>query len=521
MSGAVSIGVSTAVGTGPSPRWASAGGLSSLIREIRPFSIVRGVGDVSKRRRRRELGSRSVRADTDQRNGLSRGSVDSGHALRGNAVPVRRRSLQDVGRRPELVLAAIRLCGRVDRSGSWRSLECVSRYLPFWSLQECQRRSELVQRGFAQRRRSGHRDRSFRPDDALCNWSDGCVQVHRRSGQLDGGQSGPGSERFPACDRSGIVFLRVRRRQRSRVSHDGRCAELVVALPRPLGKSGDRYRDRCDRSQPSLRRRGGARHLPVCDLRQSFTVRVESHESLPPRRRFQVRVAFRPPGLGEQRRAGCPDRVRHRAFWFFSGEQPRADRQGRGRARRQWPVLGLLRSAVDVAYTVTVRDTQTGATKVYESPQGTLSSVADTAAFEDVDDGTPPPDPPPGFAPAADGPGLCGGGAGALCLNAGRFRAEVSWRLSSGSARHSYFGPSHGRRRLLSGSSARTTSRLLIKVVDGRAANGKFWVFAGGLSDVEYTITVTDAQTGAVRTYTNAEGPVGEVRGNPRVLIRL
>ncbi|MND07437.1 hypothetical protein D3C83_293910 [compost metagenome] len=29
-------------------------------------------------------------------------------------------------------------------------------------------------------------------------------------------------------------------------------------------------------------------------------------------------------------------------------------------------------------------------------------------------------------------------------------------------------------------------------MVDGRAANGHWWVFHGGLSDVDYTITVTD-----------------------------
>jgi len=47
---------------------------------------------------------------------------------------------------------------------------------------------------------------------------------------------------------------------------------------------------------------------------------------------------------------------------------------------------------------------------------------------------------------------------------------------------------------------------LLIKVVDGRAFNGHFWVFYGALSDVAYTVTVTDTTTGAVRTYVNRSG---------------
>jgi hypothetical protein len=40
-------------------------------------------------------------------------------------------------------------------------------------------------------------------------------------------------------------------------------------------------------------------------------------------------------------------------------------------------------------------------------------------------------------------------------------------------------------------------------VLDGRAVNGHFWVFYGALSDVSYTITVTDTVTGISRTYHN------------------
>jgi len=47
---------------------------------------------------------------------------------------------------------------------------------------------------------------------------------------------------------------------------------------------------------------------------------------------------------------------------------------------------------------------------------------------------------------------------------------------------------------------------LTVKVLDGRPLNGKFWVFFGALSDVEYTVTVTDTTTNAVRSYRNAPG---------------
>ncbi|HEX3553401.1 MAG TPA: hypothetical protein VIA62_09245 [Thermoanaerobaculia bacterium] len=47
---------------------------------------------------------------------------------------------------------------------------------------------------------------------------------------------------------------------------------------------------------------------------------------------------------------------------------------------------------------------------------------------------------------------------------------------------------------------------LMVKVLDGRPVNGKFWVFFGALSDVDYTINVTNTETGAVKTYHNPKG---------------
>src|SRR5437870_662044 len=46
---------------------------------------------------------------------------------------------------------------------------------------------------------------------------------------------------------------------------------------------------------------------------------------------------------------------------------------------------------------------------------------------------------------------------------------------------------------------------IVIKVVDGRAFNSRFWVFAAGLTNVNVIITVTDTVTGAVKTYTNPQ----------------
>jgi hypothetical protein len=47
---------------------------------------------------------------------------------------------------------------------------------------------------------------------------------------------------------------------------------------------------------------------------------------------------------------------------------------------------------------------------------------------------------------------------------------------------------------------------VVVKVVNGCGFNSNYWVFAGGLTDVNVVMTVTDMQTGAVRTYTNTQG---------------
>jgi hypothetical protein len=51
----------------------------------------------------------------------------------------------------------------------------------------------------------------------------------------------------------------------------------------------------------------------------------------------------------------------------------------------------------------------------------------------------------------------------------------------------------------------------VLKVIDGRGLNGRFWVFYGALSDVHYTLTVTDTVTGVEKTYTNPAGQFASV----------
>jgi len=52
---------------------------------------------------------------------------------------------------------------------------------------------------------------------------------------------------------------------------------------------------------------------------------------------------------------------------------------------------------------------------------------------------------------------------------------------------------------------------LVINVLDGHAINGHFWIFYGSLTNVEFLLSVTDTQTGAVKTYTNPQGQLASV----------
>lgn len=109
------------------------------------------------------------------------------------------------------------------------------------------------------------------------------------------------------------------------------------------------------------------------------------------------------------------------------------------------------------------------------------------------------------------GSGPCVTDATTLCLVSSRFRLRVSWSspydgssgvgtavpLTSDTGYFWFFNDSN--------------VELIVKVLDGRAVNGNFWVFCGALSDVEYDITITDTQASASKTYHNAPRTLASV----------
>jgi hypothetical protein len=101
-------------------------------------------------------------------------------------------------------------------------------------------------------------------------------------------------------------------------------------------------------------------------------------------------------------------------------------------------------------------------------------------------------------------PGACVPDASTICFMANRFKVRATFDAGHGNA-----GQAHG---VPAGDSgllwffSPTNIEVALKVLDGCALGGHFWFFAGGLTNVEVTITVTDTQTAATRTYHNPLG---------------
>ena len=196
-----------------------------------------------------------------------------------------------------------------------------------------------------------------------------------------------------------------------------------------------------------------------------------------------------------------------------------------------WVLYGALS---DVGYTITVTDIQTGAVKTYVNAPGTLASVADTTAFAARPGLAVPGDEAAatygelaslqlretldaealagrsGRAPAPLAvAGACSTSGGTLCLNGGRFSVTTTWlNYNDGST-------GTGTAVSLTGDSGyfwffnSANVELMLKVLDGTSVNGKFWFLSGALSDVGYTIAVTDTTNGTQKVYTN---PVKSLR---------
>lgn len=274
--------------------------------------------------------------------------------------------------------------------------------------------------------------------------------------------------------------------------------------------------------------------------------------------RFQVRAIFSAPNLGI---TNAPAQVVSLTsdtgyLWFFSPNNVEVALKvvdGRAFNGFFWVFYGALS---DVHYSITVTDTATGAVKTYSNEAGTLASIADTSAFSSTVTASVQPNaatlspqsmngkvrtesagiatlfsagrtkiPTRASLGPADGEisgsrkGIttsavqaCNSDGATLCLNNGRFQVRAIFSapnlgitdapaqaisLTSDTGYFWFFSPNN--------------VEIVAKAVDGRAFNNFFWFFYGALSDVQYTITVTDTVTGAINTYPNTAGTLASV----------
>jgi plastocyanin len=101
--------------------------------------------------------------------------------------------------------------------------------------------------------------------------------------------------------------------------------------------------------------------------------------------------------------------------------------------------------------------------------------------------------------------GVCVAGPTNLCINNNRFKVEVDWRTANDSG--------HGQAVALASAPdsglfyffSPTNIELLIKVLNACVPEfaNHFWVFYAATTNVEFTTTVTDTQTGRVKVYFN------------------
>jgi hypothetical protein len=97
-----------------------------------------------------------------------------------------------------------------------------------------------------------------------------------------------------------------------------------------------------------------------------------------------------------------------------------------------------------------------------------------------------------------------------VCLEGGRFQVEAVWRTSDGNTGTGQVIPSTGNSALLWFFSP-DNAEVLVKVLDACVEPfNRYWVFFAATTNVDFTVTVTDTQTGVVREYTNPLGQAAE-----------
>jgi len=270
-------------------------------------------------------------------------------------------------------------------------------------------------------------------------------------------------------------------------------------------------------------------HIPVtvpCSFVAAILARTVPRASLVVADRFRVTVEWHDASSGD-RGMGFPGPRTADAgsFWFFEPDNLELIVKivdGRTFNGHFWFFYGAL---THVGYQITVTDLVTGKKRRYENPPGRLASFADTRAFREPDT---LPSSPPGVRAGSHRIGEAAGGGAppgvlflsaepsaqidssagpcsrlelpvvprpGLCLADRRFEVEVQWsdprndlagagrpiEVNDVTGAFWFFRPSN--------------VELVVKVLDGRPVNGRFWVLYGSLTDVAFTLKVRHSET--------------------------
>jgi PKD repeat protein len=225
--------------------------------------------------------------------------------------------------------------------------------------------------------------------------------------------------------------------------------------------------------------------------------------------RFQVDVGWTAPqagGSGPGEAVALTDDTGY--FWFFNQanvEMVIKVLNGCAVNHQFWVFAGGL---TNVGVDITVTDTLTGKMRTYHNPQGTpFQPIQDTSAFGCSGGGTnaaaASARADTAAAPAV--PDAAAAASTSLLLDNGRFQIDATWTTAQGQT-------GTGQGVALTSDTGyfwffnSSNVEMVIKVLDGCTVNHRYWVFAGGLTNVKVDITVTDTKTQKVQHYSNPQG---------------
>jgi hypothetical protein len=171
-------------------------------------------------------------------------------------------------------------------------------------------------------------------------------------------------------------------------------------------------------------------------------------------------------------------------FWLSEAENVEVAVKvldGRSVNGRFWVFHGSLTT---LPYTLTLTDHSTGISRTFEKAASSLCGSADTSTFLDTSG--------LGFDELVSSP--CTPSSTGLCLLGDRFQVRVIYNTWLPGVEVTPKTGSFGIESVWS-------PEVVVKVLDGRAINNRFWVFFGSLTDRFYQVEVTDTVTGISKTY--------------------